>query len=118
MKNVKSLSRMLCIAFILTGFNVLVLGQSEDRNQLATVNGIGSGVRFEVAAPHSAVTLTVAAPDGQVFSKEFQAGTAPEFRLTDAKGERWPEGQYTYELRLTPIFAAGVREALVVARAK
>jgi hypothetical protein len=62
MKKVKALSRMLCIVFIFTGFNVLVLGQSEDRNQLATVNGIGSGVRFEVAA----VTLTVAAPDGQV----------------------------------------------------
>ena len=31
----------------------------------------------------------------------------PEFKLTDAKGERLPDGQYTYELRLTPIISAG-----------
>lgn len=118
MKNTKSLARLLCIASLLAGLNVLVLGQSEERNQLARISGVGSGVRFDVAAPHSAATLTVLAPDGQVFSKEFQAGTSPEFQLTDVKGERWPDGQYTYELRLTPIFGPGVKEALVAARAK
>ena len=57
-------------------------------------------------------------PDGQVFSKEFAAGNAPEFRLTDANGERLPDGQYVYELRLTPVIAAEVKEKLKEARAK
>lgn len=119
MKNFKHLPSMLSIVFLLACFNVLVLGQStEDKNQFATVSGFGSSVRFDVAAPHSAVTLTVVGPDGQSFTKEFQAGNSPEFKLIEAKGERLPDGQYTYELRVTPNFSAGVKEALKEARAK
>jgi hypothetical protein len=110
---------MLSIVFVMACLNASVLGQaSEDKNQFATVSGFGSSVRFDVAAPHSAVTLTVLAPDGQTFTKEFQHGSSPEFRLTQSKGESLPDGQYIYELRVTPIFAAGVREALKAARAK
>jgi hypothetical protein len=95
------------------------LAQSaDDRNQFAAITGMGSSVRWDVAGPHAAVTLTVSSPDGQVFTKEFASGTAPEFRLTDARGERLPDGQYIYELRLTPIIAAEVREKLAAARAK
>lgn len=115
MKNLRFLSLILGIV---VGFNVLALAQSDDRSQFAYVNGNGSSVRFDVSAPHSAVTLSVSVPDGQVITKEFQSGNSPEFRLIDAKGERFPDGQYTYELRLTPIFGQGVKEALAEARAK
>jgi hypothetical protein len=119
MKNLKHLPSILSIAFFVVCFNVLVLGQSiEDRNQFASVNGFGSSVRFEVAAPHSAVTLTVLGPDGLTFTREFNSGSAPEFRLNEAKGERLPDGQYTYELRLTPNISAEVKEALKAARVK
>jgi hypothetical protein len=104
--------------FVIVSCNA-ALAQSDDRNnQFASVTGMGSSVRWDVAGSHAAVTLTVAAPDGQVFSKEFSAGTAPEFRLTDVKGERLPDGQYTYELRLTPVIPAEVREKLAEARTK
>ena len=119
MKKFKHLPSMLSIVFVVLCFNVLVLGQSnEDKNQFASVNGLGSSVRFDVAAAHSAVTLTVLSPDGQAFTKEFQAGNSPEFRLTQGKGERLPDGLYTYELRVIPNFSAGVREELKAARAK
>lgn len=117
MKNLKCLPSIVCVIFVVACFNVLVLAQSAE-NQFAAVRGIGSGVRWDVAAPHSAVTLTVVGPDGQVFVKEFQQGSSPEFQLTDAKGERLPDGQYTYELRVSPVLSAGVKEALVAARAK
>jgi hypothetical protein len=94
--------------------SVLFAQSTEDKNQFANINAVGGGVRFEVKAPHSAVTLSVAAPDGQVFTKEFPNGTAPEFKLKDGLAD----GQYTYELRLTPVFAAGVKETLAAARAK
>lgn len=110
---------MLSIVFVVLCFNVLVLGQSnEDKNQIASVNGLGSSVRFDVGAPHSAVTLTVLAPDGQAFTREFQSGNSPEFKLAQEKGERLPDGLYTYELRVIPNFSAGVREELKAARAK
>jgi len=94
----------------------MALAQSSD--QFAAITGMGSSVRWDVAGPHAAVTLTVSSPDGQVFSKEFSAGTAPEFRLIDANGEKLPDGQYIYELRLTPIISAEVREKLAAARLK
>ncbi|HEV8169274.1 MAG TPA: tail fiber domain-containing protein, partial [Pyrinomonadaceae bacterium] len=75
-------------------------------------------MRFDVAAPHAAVTLTVIGPDNFSFSKEFKSGNAAEFRLVQAKGERLPDGQYTYELRVTPNFSKEVTNALKAAREK
>lgn len=116
MKNRKHLPSVLCFVFVIASCNAVLAQSSEDRNQLAAVTAIGSSVRWDVAGPHAAVTLTVSVPDGQVFSKEFPAGTAPEFRLVDANGERLPDGQYIYELRLTPIISSEVKEKLKEAR--
>jgi hypothetical protein len=118
MINLKPLSSVLGSLFVIACVNSLVLAQTnEDRNQIAAVSGSTGSVRFDVAAPNSGVTLTVLGPDGQIFSKKFQAGNSPEFRLNDAI-EKLPDGTYTYELRLTPIFSAEVKEALKAARAK
>jgi hypothetical protein len=62
--------------------------------------------------------MTVAAPDGRVFRKEFKAGGSPEFMITDERGERLPDGQYAYELRLTPVFSLEVKQGLAAARGK
>ena len=68
---------VLCLPF------ALFAQSTEDKNQFANINAVAGGVRFEVRAAHSAATLSVAAPDGQVFTKEFPNGTAPEFKLKD-----------------------------------
>ena len=110
---------MLGIVFLLACFNVLVMGQSiEDKNQFAAVSSFGSSVRFDVSAPHAAVTLTVIGPEGLTFTKEFKSGKAAEFKLTEEKGERVPDGQYTYELRVAPILSKEVKETLESARGK
>src|SRR5262249_56959345 len=44
----------------------------------------------------------------------FPAGSAPEFRLT----KDLSDGEYTYELRLTPIISSSVKEDLKAAREK
>ena len=119
MKTMKHLPSMLSIVFVLACFNVLVLGQSNDeKNRFATITGLGSSVRFDVNAPHAAVTLSVIGPDGVAFSKEFKSGNSPEFKLTSSKGERLPDGQYTYELRVTPNISSETKEALKAAREK
>ncbi|HYK19670.1 MAG TPA: hypothetical protein VEV42_02980, partial [Pyrinomonadaceae bacterium] len=117
MKNLKHLPPMLGIVFVVACFNISILGQSTE-NQFASVNSFGSSVRFDVAAPHAAVTLTVIGPEGQSFSKEFKAGNAAEFRLIGAKGERLPDGSYTYELRVIPNVSTEAKEALQAAREK
>ena len=116
MKNRRHLPSILFLLFVIAPVSA-VLAQSTE-NQFAAITGLGSSVRWDVAGPHAAVTLTVSSPDGQVFTKEFASGAAPEFRLTDAKGERLPDGQYIYELRLTPIIAADVKAKLAAAREK
>ena len=113
MKTIKHLPSMLTIVFVLASFN-LVLGQSNDH--FANISSFGSSVRFDVGAPHAAVTLTVIGPDGVTFSKEFKSGNSPEFKLTSSKGERLPDGSYTYELRITPNISSETKEALKAAR--
>jgi endosialidase-like protein len=117
MKNLKRFPSLLGIAFVIASFNVIVLGQANE-NQIATLNSSGAGVRFDVAVPHASVTLTVIGPDNYSFSKEFKSGNAAEFRLIQEKGERLPDGQYTYELRVTPNFSKETKEALKSAREK
>ena len=116
MKNLKHPPSIFCFVLLLAACSA-VLGQSDDR-QFASMTGLGSSVRWDVAGPHAAVTLSVSTPDGQVISKEFAVGNAPEFRLLDAAGERLPDGQYIYELRLTPIISKEIKEQLKAAREK
>ncbi|HEX2269555.1 MAG TPA: hypothetical protein VHH35_08475, partial [Pyrinomonadaceae bacterium] len=119
MKKLKYLPPLLSIMFAIACFSLSVFAQAiDDRNQIATANGLGSSVRFDVKTTHATATLTVVGPDGEVFTREFQGGNAPEFRLTNKKDERLPDGLYIYELRLTPVFAAGVKDALKAAREK
>lgn len=117
MKNTKCLSYTLCVVFVVTCFQVSGLGQSTaDRNQVANMAAFGSSVRWDVSAQNSGTILTVAAPDGRVFRKEFKAGTAPDFSIVDKSGGRLPDGQYTYELRLNPVSSPGIKDALAQGR--
>src|SRR5689334_7961857 len=112
MKNLRNLNAVVRVLLVIACFQMLALAQAPDeRNNGVTVSGIGSSVKFEVAAPHAELTLTVSAPDGQVFRKEFK-GRSAEFNLTDAKGERLADGQYAYELRVTPLIPGDVKDAL------
>src|SRR6185369_14118822 len=113
MKTIKHLPSVLTIVFVLACFN-LVLGQSNDH--FANISSNGSSVRFDVGVQHADVTLTVIGPDGVAFSKEFKSGNSPEFKLNSAKGERLPDGSYTYELRITPNISSETKEALKAAR--
>jgi hypothetical protein len=118
MKNPKHLPWLLCFVFVIASCPAALAQSANDPNQFAAVTGMGSSVRWDVAGPHAAVTLTVSTPDGQVFTKEFAGGTSPEFRLVDSNGERLPDGQYMYELRLTPVIGKEVKDKLKEARVK
>jgi hypothetical protein len=117
MKNLKWLLKMLSIVLVLTCLNASVSGQTTDeKNRLASMTAGGSSVRWDVAAQNSGLTITVSTPDGQVFRKEFRAGESPVFNLTDKLGNRLPDGQYTYELRLTPVLSIELKKELKAAR--
>ena len=116
MKNMKSPFAMLCMVLIAACFHISAWGQSDDK-KIANVSSSGSSVRWDVSASNAGLTLTISAPDGQVFRKEFK-GSPAEFRLVDNQGEKLPDGQYTYELRVVPVISADVKETLSKAREK
>jgi len=118
MKNQKFFALGVFLAFTFLCLHTAALGQVSNDGKLASVNANGSSVRWEVLAANSGLTLTVSTPDGRVFRKEFRAGAAPEFMLTDKQGERLPDGQYTYELRLAPVVSAGVKDKLKAERVR
>ena len=115
MKKLTSVHAIVRVVLVVACLQVLALGQATDRG--VTLSGSGLSVKWDVAVPHSGLTLTISAPDGQVFRKEFK-GRFAEFTLTDPKGERFADGQYSYELRVTPPIPADVRETLAAAREK
>jgi hypothetical protein len=118
MKNLRSVITIVCVLLVIACFQMLVSAQTaDDKNNGVTISGLGSSVKFDVAGPHAELTLTISAPDGEVFRKEFK-GRSAEFTLVDSKGERLADGQYSYELRVTPLIPGDVRDTLAAARAK
>ena len=113
MKNLKSVHAFVRVVLVVACFQMLAFGQDDK----VRVSGSGASVKWDVAVPHTELTLTISAPDGQVFRKEFK-GRSAEFSITDKKGEKLADGQYSYELRVTPPIPSDVREQLSAARAK
>jgi hypothetical protein len=119
MKNPKCLLTIMSLVLVLACFNLSVSGQTTDeKNRLANLIPNGSSIRWDVSALNAGLTVTISAPDGQVFRREFRAGATPEFALTEKDGSRLPDGQYSYELRLTPLLSPEVRKALAESRGK
>lgn len=114
MKNVKTFVVVVFASLVLVCLQTVAV----QAQKLGNISSRGSSVRWEVAAQNAGLTLTISAPDGQVYQKEFPAGSSPEFSLSDNEGNRLPDGQYTYEIRLNPVLASGVREELAAARRK
>src|SRR6266404_358608 len=100
-------------------FGISGLAQSlRADDQIAAVAADSTEIRFQPKVEYARLILRVSTPDGEVFSKEFEAGTLPSFKLIDDSGMKLRDGHYLYELRLTPHLDQEVREALTAARAK
>lgn len=84
---------------------------------IAAVAADSTEIRFQPKVEYARLILRVSTPDGEVFSREFEAGTLPSFKLIDDSGMKLRDGHYLYELRMTPHLDPGVREALNAARA-
>jgi hypothetical protein len=117
-----SLAWVLITVSVVSCLQTTALGQAtgdvQKESKLATITASGSSVSWKLAAPESASTLTVAAPDGRIFRREFKAGASPEFTITDREQKTLPDGQYVYELRLTPVLSRDARRALAAQRGR
>jgi hypothetical protein len=114
MKNRKSIHAFVRVVFVLACFQILALGQTDDK-KIATISGSGTTLRWDVAVPNSQLTVTISAPDEQVFRKDFKGTSSVSLNLADYK---LGDGQYTYELRVTPVISSETKETLAAARVK
>src|ERR1700752_831956 len=92
--------------------------QLQRSKEIASLTTNGAGIRFDVTAPHSTMTLTVSGPDGEIFKQDVAEGSFAELSLNDQKAQRLVDGQYTYELRIAPVLTSAVEEALAASRIK
>src|ERR1051325_1637417 len=104
MKSLKSALTIWFAFVIVVSLQICAFGQTDSKVAVASASGLN--VRWDVAGSQSGVTMTITAPAGRVFQKEYKAGALPEFTATDKNGERLPDGQYNFELRFaaaTPV---------------
>lgn len=116
MKNLKYIPSILSMLLLVVCLQISASGQMTE-NKLAAISASGSSVRWDVSAPHAGLSVTIAAPDGRTFRQESK-GSSAEFMLADRQGNRLPDGQYTYELRLSPEISKAVKDKLAAARGK
>jgi len=77
--------------------------------------GGGSYIEWQMAVGgYDRVLLTVSGPDGEVYSKEFTAGSAVAFNLKDLPNVL--DGAYSYQLTVVPRISDGVKRQLEDAR--
>ena len=116
MKKQKAFGAVIFAAIVFACMQTAALGQAANEGRLANVNGAGSIVRWDMAVAHAGGVLTISAPDGRVFRREFRGGASPEFSLNDRELEKLPDGAYAYELRLAPVLSPGSKETLKAGR--
>ncbi|HVG24660.1 MAG TPA: hypothetical protein VND45_10935 [Thermoanaerobaculia bacterium] len=86
-------------------------------NGVGRANGGGATMEWPTpAGAHEKVVLTVSFPNGDVITKEFNAGRPITLRVNDL-GPDAPDGQYLYELRVVPTVSSDVTKKLERARA-
>jgi len=119
MKNTKKIQFFASLVVLALCFGGSALAQSENKvESVAAVSADRGEVRWQPQVEYGRLILTVSAPGGEVFRKEFEAGAAPSFRLTDNNGNSLPDGSYSYELRVIPNLSVEVRKALAASREK
>jgi len=104
---------LLCLLLLLP---TSLFAKSSTNEPVGHLSASGTSAQWSASVDHDRIALTVVAPNGAVYQKEFAAGTAPSFRLQDLGG-RLTDGPYTYELRVIPRISDEVKEQLAAARA-
>jgi hypothetical protein len=118
MKNQKSFALGMFTVLVFVCMQTVALGQTASQStevKVANVRAEGMGVRFDSAIPYSTAILTVSAPDGNVYRREFGAGSAPSFAFLDKTGAALGNGRYTYELRFTTVQTLDSKQRAVMA---
>lgn len=73
--------------------------QGQELGPIARMVFTPQGVEWQPVVEYTTLTLLVASPDGRIAQQTFAPGQTPIFTLLDPRGQPYPDGPYTYELR-------------------
>src|SRR3954466_401436 len=108
---VLSLSAALLILSSATAF-----AASENRHEtIRHMTANAAGVSWQVGADNDSVSVTVTGPNDFLYTHEFPNAHAVNLKMKDF-GASPADGQYTYEMRLTPRISGSVKAQLAAAR--
>ncbi|MFY9572270.1 MAG: hypothetical protein WAV20_12800, partial [Blastocatellia bacterium] len=101
------------------GVCLTALAQTANKvESVASVTADRTEVRWQPQVEYGHLILTISTPGGETIRKEFEAGIAPSFKLTDDQGYDLSDGYYSYELRVVPRLSKTVTDALAASRKK
>jgi hypothetical protein len=86
------------------------------RGAVAELRAGGASLDWSPLVGHESMKLVVSGPGGFIFEREFGGAEAPSLSIFDKAGQRLPDGQYTWELRVTPQVGPAVKRQLAAAR--
>jgi hypothetical protein len=91
------------MAVLLIGFLTVAVHGQENFKPVADEMIGSSGISWVPKVNYSRLELTIARPDGTVFSKTFNSGSSLYASLSEIFGDSYMDGSYNYELRVTPV---------------
>ena len=106
------------IAISMLAFAQFAPAQTAGEGKIANMTVGGSSVRWDILVPNSGGSVTITFPDGRSVRKNFRAGAAPVFDVSDKQLESLPNGVYTYELRVAPQLSDEEKDALKKGRGR
>lgn len=104
------------IAAVALLLSTTMFAKSDKPEPVGHLSPSPSGVQWLPTIDHDRIDLTIIAPDGTVYSKQFPNGNIPAFRLQDMGPDKLPDGAYLYELRVIPHISEGLKRQLAAAR--
>lgn len=108
---------VLSIALVALSPAALLAAKEKAPEPVGHVRSTPSVIEWDPAVDYDRLLLTVVAPDGEVFSKEFGGASKPMYRLQDHPKRGSLDGTYSYEIRVVPKINEAVRRRLEEARA-
>jgi len=101
----------------LTIFTTAAFAATENRHEtIGHMTANAAGVSWQVGPDNDAVTLTITGPNNFLYTHEFPNAHAVNVKSRDL-GANPADGQYTYEMRVTPRISGSVKAQLAAARA-
>jgi hypothetical protein len=119
MKTKKLIVNSISVSMIVCWLGISAMAQVQKIDEpVATIASSPTEITFQPQVAYSRLVLTVAAPGGDVYRKEFEGGANASFKFIDDKGFSLSDGHYSYELRVIPQLSREARKALAASREK